>query len=192
MNKNKYPVVMAQSVKGTNFHHSGVYTTLYFKIYPDEKRYNEDNDYHEYMDFIKNEPYDAITNKFLLSIPTRITNDNITLLLFKSNIDINIVKQFCIAMLDEIDYFTGTEHKADYFVTDTILLQIGKSPSLLKASKIGDKLTQTDQIEKEKIILKGDKKNADSGILTPFDIYLYDKKKKENELENENEEIVSW
>ena len=78
MTKKTYPALYTTSVKGTNFHHSGIYPTLYFKILPDEQRYQNDLDYREYMDFISNEPYDAITHKFLLSIPTKITNDRMS------------------------------------------------------------------------------------------------------------------
>ena len=50
MTKKTYPALYATSVKGTNFHHSGIYPTLYFKILPDEQRYQNDLDYREYMD----------------------------------------------------------------------------------------------------------------------------------------------
>lgn len=192
MTKKTYPALYTTCVKGTNFHHSGIYPTLYFKILPDEQRYQNDLDYREYMDFISNEPYDAIANKFLLSIPTKITNDKQAFLLFKTNVDIQTVKQFCIAMLDEINYFTGTNHKADYYMTETILLEIGKTPSIFKSSKIGEKLTKTNLVSVNKIILEGSSNNNDNGILTSFETYLYMKNQNKNEEQDNDEEIVVW
>ena len=43
MTKKTYPALYTTSVKGTNFHHSGIYPTLYFKILPDEQRYQNDS-----------------------------------------------------------------------------------------------------------------------------------------------------
>ena len=113
-------------------------------------------------------------------------------LLIKTNVDIQTVKQFCIAMLDEINYFTGTNHKADYYMTETILLEIGKTPSIFKSSKIGEKLTKTNLVSVNKIILEGNSNNNDNGILTSFETYLYMKNQNKNEEQDNDEEIVVW
>ena len=77
-------------------------------------------------------------------------------------------------------------------MTETILLEIGKTPSIFKSSKIGEKLTKTNLVSVNKIILEGSSNNNDNGILTSFETYLYMKNQKQNEEQDNDEEIVVW
>ena len=192
MAKKQYPALYVKSVRGTNYKNSSVNPTLYFNIEIDEQKAKEDAQYLEYMQQMKKEVYDAITHKFLLSIPTLVTNDKLDFLIFKDNIDIPVVKQFCNAIIDELNYFTKTKHEAKYYVTETILLQMDKAPNPLRASKVGPKFTETDILKTECETLVGDGKEQDYGIITPFDTYVYLKEKAKQEHSDQDETIVEW
>lgn len=191
MNKT-YPVLYTTSVKGSTFKHCGIYPTLYFKVHADKERIKSDSQYKSYMQLVDKEVLDAITHKFLISIPITVTNDHIPFIIFKDNIDLDTVKLFCKAILDEISFFTKTKHTADYVTLETMLMVIDKDPSPFKASKVGDKLTQTSIIQDNIELLTGDGKDEDSGILTPYDVFLDLNKKKENQRSENKEEIVTW
>lgn len=191
MSKKTYYTLYAKNVRGTNFKHCSVNPTLYFKLHIDEQRDASDADYHAYMEKVQDEIYDAISHKFLLSIPTKISNDKKNFLIFKDNIDMPNVKEFCDAIIDEINFFTQTKHTADYCTCTTLLLQMDKAPNPFRASKVGEKLTQTNYIDENKEVLSGAGKEQDYGIITPFDTFIYLKNKKENPVD-ENEETVAW
>lgn len=184
----QYPVLYVKNVKGSGFKHSSINHTLYFDLQINEE--NQDPDYIEYIQQAKKEIIDAIIHKFMISLPSKVSNDQETFIIFKDNIDKVTLKQFCNAIIDELNFFTKTKHKALFYETDTMLLQLNKEPSPFKANKVGEKLTKTNFKEHAEV-LTGDDKEEDYGIITPFDTYIYlrDQKLKENE---DKEEIVEW
>lgn len=195
MAKNKtYPVLHVTSVKGSTYKHCSINPTLYFKINIDEQRAKEDQMYSEYMEQIQKEALDAITNKFLTSIPIVVTNDHIPFLIFKDNVDLDVVKLFCKAILDELTFTTKTRHTADYTELKTMLMQMDKDPSPFKVSKVGEKLTHTNIVQETIETLHGDGKDQDAGILTPFDVFITFKERKNKLVEDETREevVVSW
>lgn len=193
MAKQKYPVLYVKSVYGSMFKHCSINQTLYFKIFKDEKRKQEDPLYAEYMEYVDNEVYDAIINKYIISSPNRVTNNRISFLIFRSNIDMSSVKQFCQAMLDELQHFTGIAHKAQYANLETMLMEMDKEPSLLKASKVGDKLTETDILQETMETMLPSSKVQDNGILTPFDIFVRSKQEEQDQKQKQlHEDVVAW
>ena len=192
--KQPYRALYVTSVTGTLVRHSSVNPTMYFKLLPDEERMASDEMYRGYMeDIIKNELLQSIVNKFILSQPLIVTNDHIPYVIFKGNIDKTVLFMYVKAILDELEYATKTPIKAIYGMTDTIFLEIGKRPSAFKASRVGEKLSQTDFIEKECQVIEGDHKEEDAGALTPYDMWIRCKQEElRQKQEEEEEEIVTW
>ena len=192
--KQPYRVLYVTSVQGTLFRHSSVNPTMYFKLLPDEERMATDTMYREYMeDIIKNELLQSIVNKFILSQPLIVTNDHIPYVIFKGNIDKAVLFMYVKAILDELEYATKTPIKAVYGMTDTLFLEIGKRPSAFRSGRVGEKLSQTDFIEKECEVIEGDHKEEDAGALTPYDMWVRCKQEElRQKQEEEEEEIVTW
>lgn len=186
----KYPVLYTTSTKGTNYRHCSINETLFFEINVNQEKANTDPIYKEYMEEIKKETYAALIHKFLVSMPLEVTNNHIHFLIFKDNIDMRTVKQFCKAMLDELAFFTKVKHTAKYANMQTMFMEINKEASIFKTNKVGEKLTITTILQDTMEILEGDGKDEDAGILTPFDVYVQNKKSQEQQ--EENEEIVTW
>ena len=192
--KKPYPALYATYTQGTLYRHCSVNPTLYFKLLPDEERMASDPMYKGYMeDIIKNELLQSITNKFILSQPLIVTNDHIPFLIFKGNVDKKVLELYLKAILDELEYATKSPILAKYGMTETIFMEIGKRPTMLKAGRIGEKITQTDFLEKECTILEGEHKEEDAGALTPYDMWVHCKEQEAiKEQEEEEEEIVTW
>lgn len=190
MSQKKYPVLYVQNAKGSLYKHCSVNPTLYFKINVDDEKAKTDQNYKEYMDYIEEEIYSAITNKYILSSPTRVSNDKVPFLIFKSNIDLKNVKEFCKAMLDELEYFTKVKHNGVYAEFTTLLLQMDKTLNFFRANQVGEKLSQSTLFTETKETLNGTGAVQDNGILTPYDIYLASKNKEKNE--EDSEEVVTW
>ena len=189
----KYPVLYATSVKGTIFRHCGVYNTIYFNIYNNKEL--EDKPYYlEYMEKTREEVYKAIQNKFTMSQPLKVTNDHKVFIIFRGNVDMRDVKTFCKMMLQELEYFTEGIHTADYAELETMFMEIGRAPSFLKASKVGEKLTQTDILDKIMVHMDGHDQPQDNGCLTPYTDYVDSKEeeKRQNLEKEELEEVVEW
>ena len=167
----KYPVLYATSVKGTIFRHCGIYNTIYFNIYNNKEL--EDKPYYlEYMEETREEVYKAIQNKFTMSQPLKVTNDHKVFIIFRGNVDMRDVKTFCKMMLQELEYFTEGVHKADYAELETMFMEIGRAPTFMKASKVGEKLTQTDILDKIMVRMDGHDQPQDNGCLTPYTDYV--------------------
>lgn len=192
--KKPYPVLYVTNVQGTLYRHCSVNPTIYFHLLPDEERMNSDEMYREYMeDITKNELLQAIVNKFIISQPLIVTNDHIPFVIFKGNIDKTVLKLYVKAILDELEYATKTPIKAIYGITDTLFMEIGKKPTAFKATRVGEKLSQTDFVEKECHVIEGDHKEEDAGALTPYDMWVRCKQQELKEKqEEEEEEIVTW
>ena len=192
--KKPYPALYVTCTQGTLYRHCSVNPTLYFSLLPNEERMASDPMYKEYMeDIIKNELLQAIVNKFIISQPLIVTNDHVPFVIFKGNIDKKVLELYLKAILDELEYATKASITAKYGMVDTIFLEIGKKPTMLKATKIGEKLTQTDFLEKGWKILEGEHKEEDAGALTPYDMWIQCKEEEMKKAqEEEEEEIVTW
>lgn len=189
----KYPVLYATSVKGTIFRHCGIYNTIYFNIYNNKEL--EDKPYYlEYMDETRKEVYKAIQNKFTMSQPLKVTNDHKVFIIFRGNVDMRDVKTFCKMMLQELEYFMEGVHKADYAELETMFMEIGRAPTFMKASKVGEKLTQTDILDKIMVRMDGHDQPQDNGCLTPYTDYVdfKEEEKRQNLKKEELEEVVEW
>ena len=188
-----YPAIYVTDTQGTLFHHCSVNPTLYFELIPDKARAAEDRYYKEYMEeIIRDEMLQAIVNKFILSQPLIVTNDHIRFVMFKGNLDKQMLELFLKAMIDELAFTTKAPIVARYGMTDTIFMEIGKHPTMFKAGRVGDKLTHTDFLEKECRIMEGDHKEEDAGVFTPYDFWVRCKKEEEQAGKEEEEEIVTW
>lgn len=184
-----YPVLYVTNVQGTLFKHCSIHPTIYFKVRLNEELSKTDVDYIPYMEKIQEECYDRIIGKFTFSQALKVTNNKIPFIIFRGNIDIGMVKQYCQLLLDEISFFTKKEHVADFMTIDTMFMQIGKQPSFLKAGSVGKKLSETDFLKEHGYVLDGLHELEDHGQLTPF----YDFKNPiSNEEQEEKEEIVAW
>lgn len=184
-----YPVLYVTNVQGTLFKHCSVHPTLYFKVRLDEELSKTDENYIPYMEQIQEECYDRIVGKFTFSQALKVTNNKIPFIIFRGNIDMGMVKQYCQVLLDEISFFTKKEHFADFMTIDTMFMQIGKNPTFFKAASVGKKLTDTDFLNDHGIVLDGLHDLEDHGQLTPY----YDFKNKDNDkAQEEEEEIVAW
>ena len=192
--KKPYPVLYVTDAQGTLYHHCSVNPTLYFDLIPNAERCEEDPYYKAYIEDVReNEMLQAIVNKFILSQPLIVTNDHIRFVIFKGNIDKTVLQLFLKAMVDELEFTTKTPIVAKSGIIDSIFMEIGKRPTMLKVGKIGEKLSRTDFVEKECTILEGDHKEEDAGVFTPYDFWLRCKKEEENKSkEEEEEEIVTW
>lgn len=193
MAEKKYPVLYATSVKGTIFKHCGIYHTVYFNIH-ENKNLKDKPYYEEYMSLIRDEAVKAIQNKFTMSQPLKVTNDHKVFIIFRGNIDKQDVKTFCKMMLQELEYFTEGIHTADYAELETMFMEINRQPTFLKATKVGEKLTQTDILDKIMEHMDGHDNPQDNGCLTPYTDFVQDKEEeKRKQLEKEElEEVVEW
>lgn len=192
MSQKQYPVLYTTKTKGTFFKHCSINPTLYFEMIKDEERAKTDADYNLYMDAMVDECYDALIHKFITSQPLKVTNDKIPFLIFKSNVDMRVVKMFCQAILDEVYESTGTDHQAKYLELKTLFMQMDKEPSPFKAGKVGEKLTQSSIFHDQLQILEGSHKKIDSGIITPFKEYILLKQENAQNKSDSNEDIVEW
>lgn len=185
-----YPVLYVTSVQGTLFKHCSIHPTLYFKVHLDEKLSKTDEFYLPYMKKIQEECYNRIIGKFTFSQALKVTNNKIPFIIFRGNIDIGMVKQYCQVLLDEISFHTKKEHVADFMTLDTMFMQIDKQPTFLKAGSVGKKLSETDFMKDHGSILDGLHDLDDHGQLTPFYDFKYPNLKKEQEAESD--EVVVW
>lgn len=189
----KYPVLYATSIKGTIYHHSGIYNTLYFKVYENEDCKSKPF-YEEYMILIQDEIIKAIQNKFTMSQPLKVTNDRIPFVIFRGNIDMKDVQSFCHMILQELEFHCQGIHKADIATLECMFLEIDREPNPFKFNKKGEKLTQTNILDSIMTRIDGHDNPQDNGILTPYSDFVHDKeielqqKKEEEELE----EVVTW
>ena len=192
--KKPYPVIYATCTQGTLYHHCSVNPTLYFSLLPNEERMASDPMYKAYMeDIIENELLQAIVNKFIMSQPLIVKNDHVPFVMFKGNLDKKVLELFLKAILDELEFATKASITAKYGMVDTIFMEIGKKPTMLKAARVGEKLTHTDFLEKGWTILEGDHKEEDAGALTPYDMWIRCKQEEAKQhQEEEEEEIVTW
>ncbi|WP_288229609.1 hypothetical protein [uncultured Faecalicoccus sp.] len=184
MSDKTYPVLYVTDLRGAIFKHCSVHPTLYFEIIKDEELMQNDPDYLTYIEKIQEECLINIVNKFTFSQALKITNNRIPFIIFRSNIDMGMVKQFCQVLLNEVAYFTDKKHDANYMVTKSMLMQINKKPSFTKTNKVGPKLSETDFMKECGMILEGTNEPADSGWLTPYDSF--------KEKEKDEEEVVTW
>ncbi len=189
MKDKKYPVLYATNLTGTLYKHCTVHPTLFFRIIADEELTKSNPEYPTYMKQIAEECYTNVINKFTFSQPLKVTNDKIPFIIFRNNIDQGTVKQFCRMLLDEIEFFTKKEHRADYMMINTLFMQIGKAPRIYRANAVGEKLTKLDFLKEYGEKLEGNHKPEDSGWLTPLYEFNEDSKKQQPE---EQEEIVTW
>ena len=146
------------------------------------------------MEKTREEAYKAIQNKFTMSQPLKVTNDHKVFIIFRGNIDMRDVKTFCKMMLQELEYFTEGVHKADYAELETMFMEIGRAPTFMKASKVGEKLTQTDILDKIMVHMDGHDQPQDNGCLTPYTDYVdfKEEEKRQNLKKEELEEVVEW
>ena len=193
MGTKKYPVLYATSVKGTIYRHSGIYNTLYFKVYENEECKSKPY-YGEYMGSIQDEVVTAIQHQFTMSQPLKVTNDRKVFIIFRGNIDMNEVCSFCKMIVQELEFHCEGVHKADIATLECMFLENNREPNPFKYSKKGNKLTQTNILDSIMTTIDGHDKPQDNGILTPYSDFVHDKevelqKKKEAE---ELEEVVTW
>ena len=163
--------------------------------FPYNNKELEDKPYYlEYMEETREEAYKAIQNKFTMSQPLKVTNDHKVFIIFRGNVDMRDVKTFCKMMLQELEYFTEGVHKADYAELETMFMEIGRAPTFMKASKVGEKLTQTDILDKIMVRMDGHDQPQDNGCLTPYTDYVdfKEEEKRQNLKKEELEEIVEW
>ena len=185
----KYPALYTTSTKGTFFKHCSINKTIYFELLMNEEEALKNSEYKEYMNYIQQECYDALVHKFITSQPLKVTNDRIPFVIFKSNADFSTIRLFCKAILDELYASTGIDPKAKYYETETIFVEINKTPTMLRKNNIGEKLTQRPVFKNNIEILEGSHEKIDSGIVTSFKEYEILKAEKEKV---DDDEIVEW
>lgn len=171
MNQKTYPVLYVQKIATRLYKHCGIYPTLYFKIEENEKL--KDTPYYaQYMKKIESEVPKAIIHQFTMSQPVSVTNERIVFILFKDNIDLNQVKNFCMGMLEELEFYTKEIHTGQYACLDTMLMEMDRPASPFKFNKVGEKLTQTNLLDSCIEILNGHENPQDNGILTTFEDFI--------------------
>lgn len=187
----KIPVLYTRHTRGSLYRHGSKNKTLYFVLNPDRERYLTDEEYRNYFDDIwNNEIFAAITNKFITTTPVMVTNDHIRFLIFKSNIDPYALKEFCKAIVQEMDFSTGSTHTANYSLIDTLFMQMDKPAPFYRGTSQGGKLTQDKELLRsleQPLESAGDPQ--DNGIFMPFEAWKEEKRRLEHP---EEEEIVQW
>lgn len=173
-----FPVLYVQKINTRLFKHCGIYPTLYFQIQKDTSITNEL--YEQYMDFIQEEITKSIIHQFTMAQPTTVKNDGILFIIFRDNVDVDQIKDFCIQLIEEIDYYTKGKHKADFLVLNTMLMEMDRPATLFKFSKVGEKLTQTDQINQQKICIHANQAQ-DHNCLMTFPEFIEEKKSQDQD-----------
>lgn len=186
-----YPVLYTTNVQGTLFKHCSIHPTIYFHIHLDDELSQNDSDYIAYMNKIQEECLTSIINKFTFSQALKVTNNKIPFIIFRGNIDIGMVKQYCRLLLDEISFNTKKEHVADYMCIDTMFMQIDKDPTFFKAASVGEKLSETDFMSNYGSILESNHQPEDNGLLSTFYDFKNSKKPTQKQV-NPDEEVVLW
>lgn len=193
--KKPVPVIYVTSTKGSLFKHGSINQTLYFNIDPDPDLYANDESYRGFFDemWTKEIPQ-AITNKFVTSQPLYVTNDKIPFYMFKSNIDLYNLKEFCKSIVNELSFTTGVRHNAQYGVTKTLFQELGKDPKVFSLYGKGDKLSRSADLEELKEPLEYSDRLTDNGIMCPFEIWKEEKRRERLKAQqiDEEEEIVTW
>ncbi|MGM9947704.1 hypothetical protein [Floccifex sp.] len=173
-----FPVLYVQKINTRLFKHCGIYPTLYFKIKKDESI--TDLLYEEYMDSIQEEITKSIIHQFTMAQPTTVKNDGTLFIIFRDNVDTDQIKEFCIQLIEEIDFYTKGKHYADFVILNTILMEMDRPATLFKFSKVGEKLTQTDELENLKTTIQG-KQAQDHNCLMTYPEFLEEKKSQDQD-----------
>ena len=185
MSDKTYPVLYVTDLRGAIFKHCSVHPTLYFEIIKDEELMQNDPDYLTYIEKIQEECLINIVNKFTFSQALKITNNRIPFIIFRSNIDMGMVKQILSGSFEwsGLLYWQKTWCQLYGYQKHADADQ-WKKPSFTKTNKVGPKLSETDFMKECGMILEGTNEPADSGWLTPYDSF--------KEKEKDEEEVVTW
>lgn len=189
MSKNTlYPVLYVKEINSRFYKHCGIYPTVYFKI-ENTKELEQEPYYCEYMDQIRKEAMKAICHQFTMSCPTTVSNDQEVFVIFKDNVELEQVKNFCIQILEELEYFTKKTHVAQFATLETMLMIIDRPVTLFKMNKVGEKLTQTDILSNLITEIDGHEDPQDNGCVTTYEDFI---REKENPVQIEEPIDEEW
>lgn len=190
--KKPVPVLYTTSTRGSLYRNGSVNQTLYFYLEPDQELMAQDPAYAAYYeDMMSTEIFQAITNKFVVSQPLKVTNDRIPFVIFKSNIDPYSLEEFCKAIVQEFSFHTGKEHQGRYGLQKAMFREIDNKPTFSLMST-GEKISRMKDFDSTWHYLDYNKDLTDQGIMVPFEIWKEEKRREEAARKKEEEEIVEW
>ena len=145
----KYPVIYVKNLMGVH-KHSSVSYALHLRIVSDEA---EDEQRAAYQKKVLTQMYDLFV-------------------LFTSNLDQRMLKQQLQILANELGARLGPGTQLEYALFRSLLLVKGKPAGMLKATKEGDPIHQSNAIAENAVLLKPDGRKVATNYLMSYDVFV--------------------
>ncbi|MFR9256766.1 MAG: hypothetical protein ACLVJ6_15415, partial [Merdibacter sp.] len=109
-----------------------------------------------------------------------VENDGDLFVLFTSNLDQRMLKQQLQILANELGARLGPGTQLEYALFRSLLLVKGKPAGMLKATKEGDPIHQSNAIAENAVLLKPDGRKVATNYLMSYDVFVQRTKDKKN------------
>ena len=164
----KYPVIYVKNLMGVH-KHSSVSYALHLRIVSDEA---EDEQRATYQRKVLTQMYHMVENQFVVAQSKIVENDGDLFVLFTSNLDQRMLKQQLQILANELGARLGPGTQLEYALFRSLLLVKGKPAGMLKATKEGDPIHQSNAIAENAVLLKPDGRKVATNYLMSYDVFV--------------------
>lgn len=111
-----------------------------------------------YLHMVREQIYGSVESFFITSLATRITSHGETFVIFKSNIERNILSGFIEALFAELDCYCDQQVALSYQYMEAMLFLDGSPVKMFRSGKLGDDVFDSSQYQKQTIVYRHNKK----------------------------------
>ncbi len=126
----KYPVIRRNFIP-SGFKHSSVYQAIHIDFEKNEQ-------YDEYVSYCKDKIIEYIDGLFIVTSPTLIQKEDRIVMIFRSNIDLHILKIQLKKVLQEVKYHTNNQITISYGLDKVLLLKTNLDANMFQLTKVGE------------------------------------------------------
>ena len=158
----KYPVIYVKNLMGVH-KHSSVSYALHLRIVSDEAEDEQK---------VLTQMYHMVENQFVVAQSKIVENDGDLFVLFTSNLDQRMLKQQLQILANELGARLGPGTQLEYALFRSLLLVKGKPAGMLKATKEGDPIHQSNAIAENAVLLKPEGRKVATNYLMSYDVFV--------------------
>lgn len=168
----KFPVLYAQSLAKTMYKHCQKGFAFYAQPITDEQFIAANPLNQSYLDAVNNQLYQIVHDKFITATPLFVSNNQKRFIMFKSNLEPIEVNEFIAMALDELAFHTGIEFIANISVLPTMIMEIDHKPTVFSANKVGEKLSDSNDLIDSLASVKSHGWKNDNGFFPDYKEFL--------------------
>ena len=169
----KYPVIYVHHQFGT-FKHGKTAQTLSIELEVEESFLQEDPQLRQgYLKQLTKDAYHTIEGQQVIAQASRVQVEGKDYLLFTSNLDPRLLKRQLQQIVDEMAVrLEGHAVSLQAALFRSLLLVKGKPAGMLKATKEGDPIHQSNAIAENAVLLKPDGRKVATNYLMSYDVFV--------------------